>query len=197
MKWLAWWTRGEQWILLIMTLVSHNILIDKLMKYRLDKWTVRLIENWLNIWTQRVVIWAQTAAAGKSLVVYLRGWYWAQYCSTPSLMTWRIGQSSLQQVCKGHKTGSGCYIKGVCCHAEGPWTGWKMGMRGVSWSLTRENAKSCLWGGIILGMSTHWRLNGWKTPLQRRIWGPGGQQIVHEPAMYLHGKKGQEHAGLH
>ena len=28
--------------------VSHNILIDKLTKYRLGKWTVRWIENWLN-----------------------------------------------------------------------------------------------------------------------------------------------------
>lgn len=26
---------------------SHNILIDKLMKYWLDKWTVRLTENWI------------------------------------------------------------------------------------------------------------------------------------------------------
>ena len=27
--------------------VSHNILIDKLVKYGLDKWTVRWTENWL------------------------------------------------------------------------------------------------------------------------------------------------------
>ena len=27
--------------------------------------------------------------------------------------------------------------------------------------------------------------------------GSGGQQIVHESAMHLHGKKGQEHPGLH
>lgn len=27
--------------------VSHDILIDKLMKYRLGKWTVRWTENWL------------------------------------------------------------------------------------------------------------------------------------------------------
>ncbi|GAB0186468.1 cyclin-dependent kinase 19 [Grus japonensis] len=36
--------------------VSHNILIDKLTKYRLDKWKVRWIENWLNSWAQRIVI---------------------------------------------------------------------------------------------------------------------------------------------
>lgn len=27
--------------------VSSNILIDKLMKYKLDEWTVRWTENWL------------------------------------------------------------------------------------------------------------------------------------------------------
>ncbi|KAK4831183.1 hypothetical protein QYF61_015915 [Mycteria americana] len=36
--------------------VSHNILIDKLTKYRLDKWTARWIENGLNSQVQRVVI---------------------------------------------------------------------------------------------------------------------------------------------
>jgi len=36
--------------------VSHNILIGKLRKCRLDEWTVRWIENWLNGRTQRAVI---------------------------------------------------------------------------------------------------------------------------------------------
>ena len=35
--------------------ISHNILIDKQVKYGLDKWTVKRIENWLNFWAQRVV----------------------------------------------------------------------------------------------------------------------------------------------
>ncbi|KAK4818020.1 hypothetical protein QYF61_004133 [Mycteria americana] len=29
-------------------IVSHNIIIDKLINYGLDKWTARWIENWLN-----------------------------------------------------------------------------------------------------------------------------------------------------
>ena len=37
-------------------MVSHNILIDKLMKYGLDKWTIRWTENWLTSWAQRVMI---------------------------------------------------------------------------------------------------------------------------------------------
>ncbi|KAK4825794.1 hypothetical protein QYF61_002378, partial [Mycteria americana] len=32
--------------------VSHNILIDKLTKYGLDKWTMRWTENWLNCQAQ-------------------------------------------------------------------------------------------------------------------------------------------------
>ncbi|GAB0199885.1 mitochondrial enolase superfamily member 1 [Grus japonensis] len=36
--------------------VSHNILIRKLRKCGLDEWTVRWVENWLNVRAQRVVI---------------------------------------------------------------------------------------------------------------------------------------------
>ncbi|KAK4828069.1 hypothetical protein QYF61_023129 [Mycteria americana] len=37
-------------------MVSHNILINKLTKHGLDKWTVRWTENWLNGWAQGLVI---------------------------------------------------------------------------------------------------------------------------------------------
>ena len=36
--------------------VSHNIIIRKLTKFRLNKWTVRWIESWVNDWAQRAVI---------------------------------------------------------------------------------------------------------------------------------------------
>lgn len=36
--------------------ISQNILTDKPLKYRLDKWTARYIEKWLNCWDQRAVI---------------------------------------------------------------------------------------------------------------------------------------------
>lgn len=32
--------------------VDHSILIDKLMKHRLDKWTLRWTESWLSCWTK-------------------------------------------------------------------------------------------------------------------------------------------------
>lgn len=37
-------------------LTVSPIFIDKLTKYRLDKWIVRVIENWLGSWAQRVLI---------------------------------------------------------------------------------------------------------------------------------------------
>jgi len=36
--------------------VSHKILIERLLMYGLDEQTARWIENWLNVWAQRVVI---------------------------------------------------------------------------------------------------------------------------------------------
>lgn len=36
--------------------VFHSILIDKVKKYRLDKWTVRQMENWSNSQTQKIVV---------------------------------------------------------------------------------------------------------------------------------------------
>jgi len=36
--------------------VSHNVFIEKVMNYQLDRWTLRWTENWLNCQAQRVVI---------------------------------------------------------------------------------------------------------------------------------------------
>lgn len=36
--------------------ISHNIFIDKVLKYVLDKWTVMWAVNWLNYWAQSVVV---------------------------------------------------------------------------------------------------------------------------------------------
>jgi len=36
--------------------VSHSLLLEKLMRYGLDKWSVPWVENWLTGRTQRVVV---------------------------------------------------------------------------------------------------------------------------------------------
>lgn len=53
MRFLVWWIKGEQWISFMLNLVSvlivtHKILIDELMKYRLGNWMLRCTDNWLN-----------------------------------------------------------------------------------------------------------------------------------------------------
>jgi len=63
-------------------IVSHNILIDKLLKHGLDEQTARWIEAWLNGWAQRVV--------ARSLI---GGQQWVQSRLTSSLMIWVMGQS--------------------------------------------------------------------------------------------------------
>ncbi|KAK4826367.1 hypothetical protein QYF61_007981 [Mycteria americana] len=70
--------------------ISQNILIEKPLKYRLDKWTVRLIENWLNCWDQRFVItgvnssWSLVTSRVPQRSILVR------YCLTSSLMTWMM-----------------------------------------------------------------------------------------------------------
>jgi len=74
--------------------VCHNILTDKLIKYKLDKWAVRWTENWLNCQAQRVVI-SSTKSSWRLVTSSVpRGQYWGQYCLTPSLMTWMMGRST-------------------------------------------------------------------------------------------------------
>ena len=49
--------------------VSNKILIEKLLMYRLDEQKVRWTENWLNRWTQRVVISGIKFTADRKSVV--------------------------------------------------------------------------------------------------------------------------------
>lgn len=60
--------------------VSCNILIDKLMKYGLDKWTVRWSENWLNCQAESVVISSTKSTWRLFTSDVLQGKCWVQYC---------------------------------------------------------------------------------------------------------------------
>lgn len=52
----AWVFFTLTFVRLLSLAVSHNFLTDKLMKYKLGKWTMRRTGNWLNCWASRVVI---------------------------------------------------------------------------------------------------------------------------------------------
>lgn len=60
--------------------VSCNILIDKLMKYGLDKWTVRWSENWLNCQAESVVIGSTKSTWRLFTSNVLQVKCWVQYC---------------------------------------------------------------------------------------------------------------------
>lgn len=58
-QWLSRWGKAnvaDFYVSKVFNTVSCNILIDKLLKYRLQKWRVRWTEAWLNSQAQRVVI---------------------------------------------------------------------------------------------------------------------------------------------
>lgn len=50
--------------------VSHNILVNKLMRYSLGKWEVRCTENWLTCQAQTNVISDMKSSGSQSVVVY-------------------------------------------------------------------------------------------------------------------------------
>lgn len=66
-------------------------------------------------------------------------------------MTWMLGQSA-PSVCLWmiqNWKGVARQIDQIAVLPFGEtWTGWGFRLRGISWSSTRENAKSCIWGGI-------------------------------------------------
>lgn len=68
--------------------VSHNILIDKLMKCELNDWTKRWTENGLNSRSQKVVM-SDTESGWRPVTSGVpRGQYWAPCCLTFSSVIW-------------------------------------------------------------------------------------------------------------
>lgn len=70
--------------------VFHNILIDKLLKYALDKWTVMRAENWLGL--EDCGQQHEVPAGGQALIVYPRGQYCVLYRLTSLFMIWVMEQ---------------------------------------------------------------------------------------------------------
>ena len=66
--------------------IAQNILLEKLLKYVLYEQTVKWIKNWLNSWTQRVVV----TDAKSSWRPVMQGPILDQLCLASSLMIWRM-----------------------------------------------------------------------------------------------------------
>lgn len=72
--------------------ISHDVLLDKLMKYKIEWWTVRWIENWAMVGRALPAGWERCSALGRS---HLECWvqFWSPLYSTdmviPERFKWR------------------------------------------------------------------------------------------------------------
>lgn len=120
--------------------VSHNVLIDKLMKYRLDKHTLRWTEKWPNSLAWRIVIsrtqssWRPvTSVAPEALII------------TPILLNIIINDLD---------DGIECVLSKFADHTNSgevvdtPEQAGQNGQTGISLISTKRKAKSCIWEGI-------------------------------------------------
>lgn len=159
--------------------------MDKLSKYKSDKWTVMWIRRQLNDQIQSFVIcgpkssWRQISSGTSHGAKY-----WGQYCSTPSLMTSVMGQNapspSSQMIWK----------RGVvdapdgCATFEGLWQENRAEMnlmKGEYWVPHSERNNSSQ--QHTLGA------RGWKAALPRKTWDSWWITICPEPAVHPCGNK--------
>lgn len=136
--------------------VSHKILLDKLMKYRLDKWMVRCFENWLNCWAQRVVVRSMKSRRSPGTNSVLQ---WLILGPIHYLPWWPGPQdrAHLQQVCRWYNTEGELLMNHMLM----------LTFRGmaVTWR-NREEIMSC----TPTGSAPAQLLTGWEAALQRRLW---------------------------
>lgn len=102
---------------------------------------MRCFENWLNGLTKKDVI-SNTKSRWRP-ELYPRCWYTFANDLENSVHS--------QEVCIWYKTGGqGKWLihQISVLPLRGTSTGWRKGQRGISGSSTRQNTKSCIWGGI-------------------------------------------------
>lgn len=149
--------------------VSQSIPIDKLMKYNLNKWAARWMENWQNCWAKR----------GSSLVEY------------PCLVLFLTPNS--EQTGRWYKAGERSWYPGNSGRAatEDLKRLQKWAERVVR-SSRKGNPKPSTWGATTCAPVQSGNL----FCCTGEYGNPGGEQTDHEPAMHLCDKSPQ-HAGLH
>lgn len=95
--------------------------------------------------------------------------YWAQSCFTSLVTIWVMGRCAFSKMLMTRTWGEQLTCQGSCCHPEGPQ---QAGERGGQehHEAQERNAKSCTWGGTMLGTSMCCGLPAGKQ-LGRKDWG--------------------------
>ena len=143
--------------------VFVNIIIDKLMERRLDKWTVRQTGNWLNYLFQSAVM-----TGTKSI------WRSAYNSLFPGVSTgsktWTMGQSTpLARSQRIQNWDDLLMHQTVVLPVRGTPTSWRNGPAWTSWIPAKKNAKSYTWDGITPCTNKQWGMTSRKAALQRRM----------------------------
>lgn len=141
--------------------VSSNILIDKLMKYKLGKWTMRWTEN---CWFPELMCCDQRD--GVQLEFSHWDWHWDKYYLTSSLMTWMMGQCILKKFANDAELGGVVDGSNGCAASQ---TAWRNRSTGNSWSLTKADAKFLSLDELPC-ISTGWELSGQNLALQKQTY---------------------------
>lgn len=166
----------EQWVLFSLNsatisaldTVSCSILIDKLMKYRLNKchWSgLKITADLKMLWST-----AQSPAWSQSLVVYPREQQRDEYTLT-SLMSWMMGQYTLSRFAGDIKLRERWLICQMAILLfRGTLMRWRNGLSGTSWSSSLGNTKPCNCRGISSCISAHWVATDWTPAYWEKTW---------------------------
>lgn len=164
-------TRGGQCVLYTLTLasfttISCSLLITKLVRYGLEKWMIRWVENWLWYWAQQVVISDTKSIAWWPLATGVpQEALLGQQCLITSLMTWLTAQTAFSMsVQMTPNWGEQLLL------FRGTLTAWRNGLTGISRCSIKANTEPCTWDGMNQCKNADWGSADWETAFLKRTW---------------------------
>lgn len=158
-------------ILTLARLSSLAVIVSSLTNCWVNKYTVKWIENWLKCQTQQIIISGTESSWRPITNGVLLGSIMGPILFNILIddLGWQ-DRVHLQQVCRELKTErSGWYTR--CYTAiQRDLNKLENQPRGITWSSTKQNAKSCTWRVMPLCINRTWGPAGWEVALQKRTW---------------------------